>query len=115
MESPNTSPQVVELNPSCSGQAHLNRPGTGPGHKNTEPGSIFTLLRFPFVICPLRTADAYSGKCPKDSAELAQMGVWILVALGEYLRAHLKGHTRYDQGPEIHGDPRRVLLPVGDA
>ena len=38
MESP--SPQAVEFNPSCSGPAHPNRPGTGPGYKNTEPGSI---------------------------------------------------------------------------
>ena len=28
----------------------LNRPGTGPGHKSTEPGSIFPILRFRFVI-----------------------------------------------------------------
>ena len=30
-------------------------------------------------------------------------------------KAHLKGRTRYGQGPEIHGEPRRVLLPVGAA
>ena len=36
--------------------------------------------------------------CPKDSAQLTQIGVWILVSLGEYPRAHIKGHTRYDQG-----------------
>ena len=28
--------------------------------------------------------------CPKDSAHLAQTGVWILVSLGEYQRSHLK-------------------------
>ena len=33
----------------------------------------------------------------------------------KYLRTHLKDHTRYDRGPEIHGDPRRVSLPVGEA
>ena len=43
------------------------------------------------------------------------MGVWILVLLGEYLRTHLKDHTRYDQGPEIHDEPKRVSLPVGEA
>ena len=53
--------------------------------------------------------------CPKNSAQLAQTGVWILVLLGEYLRTHLKDHTSYDQGPEIHGEPRRVSLPVGEA
>ena len=53
--------------------------------------------------------------CPKDSAHLEQTGVWILVSLGKYLRTHLKDHTKYDRGPEIHGKPRRVLLPFGEA
>ena len=35
---------------------------TGLGHKSTEPGSIFTVLRVPFVICQFRGADAKSGK-----------------------------------------------------
>ena len=39
----------------------------------------------------------------------------ILISLGKYLRTHLKDHTRYDRGPEIHGEPRRVLLPFGEA
>ena len=42
------------------------------------------------------------------------MGIWILVSLGEYLRTHLKDHAGYDRGLEIHGEPRRVLLPVGE-
>ena len=41
---------------------HPNRPGTGPGHKSTEPGSIFAVLRFPFVISPFRSADAKFSK-----------------------------------------------------
>ena len=45
--------------------------------------------------------------CPKDSAHLAQTGVWILVSLGEYLRTHLTDHARYDRGPEIHSKPRK--------
>ena len=45
------------------------------------------------------------------------MGVWILISLGMHLRTHLKDHTgiRYDQGPEIHGGPRRVSFPFGEA
>ena len=62
MESPNTSSQAVELNPSCSGQAHLNRSGTGPGHKNTDFGIIFTVLWVPFMLCSLRSANAKSSK-----------------------------------------------------
>ena len=110
MESLNTSPQAVELNPSCSEQAHPNRPGTGPGHKSTEPGSIFTILRFPFVICPFRSADAKSGKVVQKIPRSR-----ILVSLGEYLRTHLRDHTRYDRDPEIHGEPRKVSLPIGEA
>ena len=34
----------------------------------------------------------------------------ILVSLGEYLKTNLKDHTKYDQGPEIHSEPRRVSL-----
>ena len=50
----------------------------------------------------------------KDSAQQAQTGVWILVSLGKYLRTQLKDHTKYDQGPEIYGKPRRVSLPFGE-
>ena len=42
-----------------------------------------------FSICDLsiqkRECQVWQG-CPNDSAQLAQMGVWILVSLGEYLR-----------------------------
>ena len=36
--------------------------GIDPGHKNTEPERIFTVLRIPFMICPLRSADAKFDK-----------------------------------------------------
>ena len=72
----------------------------------------------PHSICGLsiqrRGCQVWQG-CPKDSMQLAQTGVWILVSLGEYLRTHLKDHTRYDRGPEINSKPRRVLVPVGKA
>ena len=41
IESPNTSPQAVELDPSYFKQAHSNRPGTGPGYENTKPWMYF--------------------------------------------------------------------------
>ena len=72
----------------------------------------------PRSICDLyiqkRGCQVWQG-CPNASAHLAQTGVWILVSLDHYLRTHLKNHTRYDRGPEIHGKPRRVSLPVGEA
>ena len=42
-------------------QAHPNRPDTGSGYGNRESGSIFTILRILFMICPFRSADAKSG------------------------------------------------------
>ena len=36
------------------------------GNKSTDPGSIFTVLRFPFVICPFRSADAKYGKVVQE-------------------------------------------------
>ena len=45
----------------------------------------------------------------------AENGSLVLISLVKYLRTHLKYHTRYDQGPEIHGEPRRVSLPLGEA
>ena len=72
----------------------------------------------PFSICDLsiqrRGCQVWQG-CPRDSAHLAPMGVWIIVSLGDYLTTHLKDHTRYDRGPEIHDEPRRVSLPFGEA
>ena len=83
--------------------------------------NLFLKLDFhntPFSICDLsiqkRKCQVWQGS-PKDFAQLAQMGVWILVSLGEYLRTYLKDHTRYDRGPEIHGEPRRMSLPFGEA
>ena len=71
-----------------------------------------------FSICDLsiqkRGCQIWQG-CPRDSAQLAQTGVWILVSLGDYLRTHLIDHEKYDQGPEIHGKPRRVSLPFDKA
>ena len=52
----------IELKPSCSGQARSNRPGTGPGYENTEPGCILAVFRVPSIIRSVRSADAKSRK-----------------------------------------------------
>ena len=84
----------------------------------TKARSLEAFSQYSVFHCGLsiqkRRCQVWQG-CSKDSAHLAQTGVWILVSLGEYLSTHLKDHTRYDQGPEIHGEPRRVSLPVGEA
>ena len=53
--------------------------------------------------------------CPKDSVQLVQTNVKILVSLGDHLRTHLKEHTEYDQATGIHGKPRRVSVLFGEA
>ena len=45
MEFPNTSPEAIDLNASCSKQADSSGLGTGHGCENTEPGCIFTEIR----------------------------------------------------------------------
>ena len=62
MESPNTSLQAIDLELSCSRQACSNRPGTGPGYENTEPGFIFKVFRVPSIIHPLRSSYPDSRK-----------------------------------------------------
>ena len=55
---PNTSPQVIELNPECFGQGHSKGSRTGLGNENMEFGCAFTILCTPSMICPLSHADA---------------------------------------------------------
>ena len=62
MESPNTSMQAILPNPSCLGQAHSNRPGTGPGYEKRGAWMFLTVLRVPSTIRPMRNADAKFGK-----------------------------------------------------
>ena len=65
MELANTNPLVIELDPSCSGQAHsdyYNRPGIGHGYESTEPRCILTVFRVPFTIRSMRGANAKFGK-----------------------------------------------------
>ena len=97
MESPNTSPQMVELNPRYSGQTHANRTGTGPEYKDMEPGSILTVLCIPFMVCPLTSADAKSSKVVQTFCTAGTIGRLDLSLLGKHLRTHLEDHARYDQ------------------
>ena len=110
MESPNTSLQAIELNPSCLGQVYSNRPSTGPGYEHTKPGCILTMLRIPSIVCPLKNVDAKSGKIVQKIPHN-----WHKWAAGKHLRTHLKDHTRYNQCLKIYGRPMRVLLPVSKA
>ena len=51
----------LNLTQAAWGKPSQTGPAPVPGQKSTEPGSIFTILRFPFMICPFRSADAKSG------------------------------------------------------
>ena len=57
-----TNLQAIQLEPSCSGKAYSNRLGTGPEYENTEPSCALAILNIPFIIPPLRSVDAKSGK-----------------------------------------------------
>ena len=58
VETPDASPQGIELNPKCSEQAHSKRPRAGPGKENMECGCAFGILYAPSIIRPLSRADA---------------------------------------------------------
>ena len=63
----------------------------------TKHGAWKIFHSTPFYIydmSPLKRECQVWQSCPKDSAHLAQMSVWILVSLGEHLRTHLKDHIR---------------------
>ena len=116
MESPNTSPQLSLTQAArgkpctctCGGQHAWHRSGA------QKHGAWKHFHSTPRSFCDLsiqkRGSQVWQG-CLNDSAHLAQTGIWILVSLGEYLRTHLKDHTRYDRGPE----PNRVSLLFGEA
>ena len=88
-------------------------PVPGTNARSLEAFSQYSAFHLWFVHSEARMPSL--AKLFQRFKQLAQTGVWILVSLGEYLRTHLKHHTRYDRSQEIHGKPRRVSLPVGEA
>ena len=46
-----TSLQVIERNPTCLGQDHSNKLGTGHGYESMKPGSTHTTLCLSSMIC----------------------------------------------------------------
>ena len=57
----NESPEVIELNPNCSGQAHPNKSDTSPGYEHTKHDCILEVFSVQFIIDPLKSADSKSG------------------------------------------------------
>ena len=76
MESRSTHPQAIELNPSCLGQAHFNRPDTAYEYESTDTGSTLT-----GTLCSIyNTSTEKRGYlvrqgCLIDSVQLAQTSV----------------------------------------
>ena len=109
----NTSPQAIELNPSCSKQAHSNGPGTDPMYESTEPEFTLAVLRFPFVHRKVRMPIP-----PSLFNRFRATGTNGRLNLGFFWRAlrnNLKDHAAYDQVLGIRGKPKRVSLLVGKA
>ena len=55
-----TISRVIELDPRCLGQAHSNRPGTGPGYESTEPGCVFAVLHVSSIHLLKKTVSKFS-------------------------------------------------------
>ena len=113
IESPNTSPHTIVFDPSCSGQAHTNRLASGFGCENTEPGCILAVLRVPFIIRPLRSADAKSAILFTRFRAAGTNGRSGLSLSWRASENPLKRSHSVLSGPEIHGKPRRVFPLVG--
>ena len=62
MELPNSCPQVIDFNPSCSGQPHFNKFRLSHENESTELRCTLTVLRVPSTIRPLVSADAKFGE-----------------------------------------------------
>ena len=61
IKSPKASTQAIKLTQAVL-QAYSNRSGTGSGNENMEREFILAVLCVPFIICPLKSADAKCGK-----------------------------------------------------
>ena len=72
IESPNTSPQAIELNPSCSEQAHFNRLDTGHGCESMEPGCTPAVLSSINALLNGKRGCLVQRVCVIASAQLAQ-------------------------------------------
>ena len=68
-------PIPVELNPSCSGQAHSSRPGTGWAQKHRSWKNFHTTMHSIYDSSIQKRGCQVRQGCPKDSAQLAQTGV----------------------------------------
>ena len=58
METPDVSPQAIELSQRCSKQAHSNGPSNGPRNENMEYGCTFGVLSTPSIVFPMSHATA---------------------------------------------------------
>ena len=114
IKSPNTNPQAIKLNPSCSGQVHSNRPGTDYGYEITKPGCVLIVLSIPFIIYSIvpsitLSADATSARLRNKFRAAGTNRHLDLILFIEHLRTQLK----YDRGQGMYGKPRKVVLLVG--
>ena len=99
IESLNTNPQAIELDPSSIGQAYSNNPRT-VGYENMEPECIFTVLRVPSEILSLSSADAWFSKVVNRFRVAGTNKRLDLRLSWRASETHLKDHIEYDQGPE---------------
>ena len=107
MESPKTRRQAIELDPSCSGKAYSNRPGTSDGYESTELGCTLTV-----TLCFMGNSSTKKRERRVWQDYLIDPRNWRQ-DLNLFWRASenpLKDHAAYGQGPGIHDKPERSLI-----
>ena len=116
METPKTSPQGIELNPSTSRQAHPNGLALVLGIKaqSLEVISQYSAFHLWFFHSEARTA-SLARLFKRFRAADRNGRLDLSLFLGKHLRTRLQDHTKYDQSPEVNKKPRKMLLPVGEA
>ena len=88
-------------------------PVRGTKARSLEAPSQYSVFHLRFVHSEARMPSL--ARLSKRFRAPGTNGRLDLSLTGEYLRTHLTDHAKYDRGPEIHGKPRRMSLPVGEA
>ena len=107
---PKASPQAIEPNSRCSGQAHSKGPRTVSGNKYMEYGCTFRIL-----CAPLSRADAPSLDRSFNSFGAAGTNGCLDFSPGAHPVTQLVDRVKYGLGTECHAWPRKVSLSSGEA
>ena len=117
MEPPNTSPQTIEIYPSCLKEFYFNNPGTNYGNKSTKPGHTCILFRVSSYNSSKEQREClvWQGRLV-NSFRAAGKNVRLDFRFSwRHLKIYSKDHKVYNHGSHCHVCPTRVSLLVGGA